>query len=216
MWKLLRDNPVNRRKFRLFCCRCARRHCHIYERSARENEHFRQIKPEVDDLCRQVITAVEDDKPESEFSEQVDRLFHLAPLRLFHDVRMTINGDVRRWISNLPHGIECDRGELVDLDDERRLRYQEEAELAGLFREVFGRLHFRPITVDPACMSWHNATVPAIAQRIYDERTFHDLPILADALEEAGCINPDILAHCRGGGEHVRGCWVVDLILGKN
>jgi hypothetical protein len=42
------------------------------------------------------------------------------------------------------------------------------------------------------------------------------MPILADALEEAGCDNVDILAHCRGGGEHVRGCWVVDLLLGKS
>ena len=41
------------------------------------------------------------------------------------------------------------------------------------------------------------------------------MPILADALEDAGCTNQDILNHCRGGGEHVRGCWVVDLLLGK-
>jgi hypothetical protein len=41
------------------------------------------------------------------------------------------------------------------------------------------------------------------------------MPILADALEDAGCDNADILQHCRGAGEHVRGCWVVDLVLGK-
>ncbi len=57
--------------------------------------------------------------------------------------------------------------------------------------------------------------VPKIAGTIYDERSFHDMPILADALEEAGCANTDILGHCRGDGPHVRGCWVVDLILGK-
>jgi hypothetical protein len=50
---------------------------------------------------------------------------------------------------------------------------------------------------------------------IYDERAFNRMPILADALEEAGCTNKDILDHCRSGGEHVRGCWAVDLILGK-
>ena len=53
------------------------------------------------------------------------------------------------------------------------------------------------------------------AQAIYDDRDFDRLPILADALEEAGCTNADILAHCRQPGEHVRGCWVVDLLLGK-
>jgi len=48
---------------------------------------------------------------------------------------------------------------------------------------------------------------------IYDDRAFDRLPILADALEEAGCEDQDILGHCRSGGEHVRGCWVVDGLL---
>jgi hypothetical protein len=54
-----------------------------------------------------------------------------------------------------------------------------------------------------------------MAQAIYNDRRFSDLPILADALEEAGCTDPDILTHCRGPGPHVRGCWVIDLLLGK-
>ena len=54
-----------------------------------------------------------------------------------------------------------------------------------------------------------------LAQAIYEERRFGDLPVLADALEEAGCTDADILSHCRGPGPHVRGCWVVDLLLGK-
>jgi hypothetical protein len=62
----------------------------------------------------------------------------------------------------------------------------------------------------------HNGgTAIKLAKAIYEERTFDRLPILADALEDAGCDNTDILAHCRSGGEHVRGCWVVDLLLGK-
>jgi hypothetical protein len=56
---------------------------------------------------------------------------------------------------------------------------------------------------------------PKITQGIYNDRAFDRLPILADALEDAGCDNADILNHCRQPGEHVRGCWVVDLILGK-
>jgi hypothetical protein len=50
---------------------------------------------------------------------------------------------------------------------------------------------------------------------IYDSRDFSAMPILADALQDAGCENTDILDHCRGSGPHVRGCWVVDLVLGK-
>jgi hypothetical protein len=55
-----------------------------------------------------------------------------------------------------------------------------------------------------------------MAQAIYDERAFDRMPILADALEEAGCPDQDFLGHCQSGGEHVRGCWVIDLLLGKS
>jgi hypothetical protein len=55
-----------------------------------------------------------------------------------------------------------------------------------------------------------------IARAIYDGRAFERMPILADALEDAGCGDADILRHCREPGEHVRGCWVVDLLLGKS
>ncbi|MBA4064130.1 MAG: hypothetical protein C0501_10535 [Isosphaera sp.] len=63
--------------------------------------------------------------------------------------------------------------------------------------------------------AWRTSTVLALAQGIYGERAFDRLPILADALQDAGCEDADILAHCRGPGPHARGCWVVDLVLGK-
>lgn len=81
----------------------------------------------------------------------------------------------------------------------------------GLIRCVFGN-PFHPVGFDPA---WRTPSLTAVAQAIYAERRFADMPILADALEEAGCTSADILDHCRNGQEHVRGCWVVDLILGK-
>jgi hypothetical protein len=84
-----------------------------------------------------------------------------------------------------------------------------------LLRDMVGPLPFRPVTIDPKWLSWNYGTIPAIARRIYDERAFHDLPILADALEDAGCTDQGILSHCRGDGPHARGCWVVDLILGR-
>lgn len=80
-----------------------------------------------------------------------------------------------------------------------------------LIRDIFGN-PFRPVAVVPA---WLTSTAVAIAQGIYADRAFERLPILADALQDAGCENADILAHCRGEGPHVRGCWVVDLVLGK-
>jgi hypothetical protein len=82
-------------------------------------------------------------------------------------------------------------------------------------RDLFGSLPFRSVTLDPMVFTWNGGTVPKLAQAIYGERRFGDLPILADALEEAGCSDQDILSHCRSEGPHVRGCWVVDLLLGK-
>jgi hypothetical protein len=64
--------------------------------------------------------------------------------------------------------------------------------------------------------SWLSTAVKALAQSMYEDCDFSTMPILADALEEAGCQNAEILAHCREPGEHVRGCWAVDLLLGKS
>jgi hypothetical protein len=83
-----------------------------------------------------------------------------------------------------------------------------------LLRDVFGN-PFRPVTIDSSWLTWNDSTVVKLAQAIYLDRAFDRLLILADALEEAGSTNADILDHCRQSGEHVRGCWVVDLLLGK-
>jgi hypothetical protein len=83
--------------------------------------------------------------------------------------------------------------------------------LGQLIRDVFGN-PLRPLVFDPA---WRTGSLVKLGRAIYQERTFDGLPILADALEDAGCHDADILGHCRQPGEHVRGCWVVDLILGK-
>ncbi|VTR92077.1 Uncharacterized protein OS=uncultured bacterium PE=4 SV=1 [Gemmata massiliana] len=88
---------------------------------------------------------------------------------------------------------------------------RDEVALCKLVREVFSN-PFRPVAFDP---SWLTSTVTQLAERIYQERSFDRMPILADALQDAGCNNEDVLNHCRRPGEHVRGCWVVDTILGK-
>jgi len=94
--------------------------------------------------------------------------------------------------------------------------------LAALLRDVFGPLAFRRIAADPAWLAWKDSTVAKLAQAAYDNRSLPSgrldpasLAVLADALEEAGCTNADVLGHLRGPGPHVRGCWAVDLLLGK-
>jgi hypothetical protein len=86
-------------------------------------------------------------------------------------------------------------------------------EVCDLTRDIIYPFQVMPFRT--LWLSWNNATIPKLAQSIYEERAFDRLPILADALEEAGCTNPDILQHCRQPREHVRGCWPVDLLLGR-
>jgi hypothetical protein len=85
-------------------------------------------------------------------------------------------------------------------------------EWGDLVRDIYGPNPFHPVTLEPA---WRTAAAVSLARVMYDTRDFAAMPILADALQDAGCDSADILAHCRGSGPHVRGCWVVDLVLGK-
>jgi hypothetical protein len=131
--------------------------------------------------------------------------------------------DVRLWLASMPwptnrrHWLA--RLTLVDkldlwsaVGDQARCRNPRVMHKhAAAIRCIFGPLPFRSITVDP---SWLTPTVKQLAHAIYEERAFDRLPVL-DALEEVGCEQPDILSHLRGGGEHCRGCWVVDLVLGR-
>jgi hypothetical protein len=90
----------------------------------------------------------------------------------------------------------------------------------GLLRDIFGHRKLPPVTIEPALLTWNGGAIPQMAQAIYEERGLHDdsfdnhrLAVLADALEEGGCSSRRVLDHCRSPGPHVRGCWVVDLIL---
>jgi hypothetical protein len=91
-----------------------------------------------------------------------------------------------------------------------RLSRQANADLhPALVREVFNPFH---AGIDP---SWLTSTVTALAQQMYESLEFSAMPILADALQDAGCDDVEVLGHCRGPGPHFRGCWVVDACLGK-
>jgi len=83
--------------------------------------------------------------------------------------------------------------------------------LSGKLRDIVAN-PFHPVTFD---LSWRSETVVLLARHMYESRDFSTMPIMADALQDAGCEDENILSHCRGTGPHVRGCWVVDLVLGK-
>jgi anti-anti-sigma factor len=71
----------------------------------------------------------------------------------------------------------------------------------------------RPRLIEPVWLAWNDGLIPRLARGVRDRRAFKDMPILGDALEEAGCTNADILTHCREPGEHVRDCWILAALL---
>ncbi len=80
-----------------------------------------------------------------------------------------------------------------------------------LFKDLYLATKWR----NPSILQWRTSTAVAITARMYESRDFGPMPILGDALQDAGCEDAAVLDHCRGPGPHVRGCWVVDLVLGK-
>jgi hypothetical protein len=94
---------------------------------------------------------------------------------------------------------------------------------AGLLRDIFGSLAFRPVNIHRDVLAWNDGTVRRIAEGLYEDRKLPEgtldtgrLAILADALLDAGCDDEEVLAHCREQeAVHTRGCWVLDLLLGK-
>jgi hypothetical protein len=118
-----------------------------------------------------------------------------------------VQATVRDGPDGIGHGVAAI---LVAKDAVKAIGPPENEVQTQLVRDIFGN-PFRPLTIDP---SWLTPTVKILAQRIYTDRSFDKMPILADALKKAGCANEEILGHCRGLGSHVRGCWALDLVLG--
>ena len=101
-------------------------------------------------------------------------------------------------------------GEPATAAERGAIRQEAQAQCA-LLRDVFGN-PFRVVKLKPV---WRTTDVLGLARAIDEDRAFDRLPLLADTLMDAGCDDDQILLHCRSGGPHVRGCWVVDLVLGK-
>ena len=105
--------------------------------------------------------------------------------------------------------VDCNHDAAAAIEGENM--FVERRRQTKYLRDIFGN-PFRPVPLDPR---WLTSTVVDLVQAIYDERAFDRMPILADALMDAGCDSDEIILHCRGDGPHVSGCWVVDLLLGK-
>jgi hypothetical protein len=129
------------------------------------------------------------------------------------------DGRTRLRLRNAAHiAYDClyliEGGEL----DEPLLRHlckQEKWPGGRLVREIAGN-PFRPVPLEPGWLSWNDCVILKLARAVYDGRTYDHLPILGDALEEAGCADAALLSHLRGPAPHVLGCHALDLLLGKS
>jgi hypothetical protein len=117
--------------------------------------------------------------------------------------------DVSRESADAAAGYSAAPGD--DYRDSTALDTERSAQ-AALVRDIFGSIPLRTIR---RTRKWLTSDVRSLAEGIYQDCAFDRMPILADALQDAGCDNEDILNHCRSEGVHVRGCWCVDLVLGK-
>jgi hypothetical protein len=124
-------------------------------------------------------------------------------------------GDLAAWGPATVSAKHLDNSTLGHWEAWEIIRDEKLRDATDLLRHIIGN-PFRPDTIDSFCLAWNDGTIVKMAQAIYVERWFSDMPILADGLEEAGCDSADILNHCRQPVEHFRGCWVLDLILGKS
>jgi hypothetical protein len=183
------DNFAETRKANLLCAACCRMHWGW-----------------LTDGCRSLVLAIERhaDRPAltdpdwGEFAEELQSSRDAAPEDLQAAFDALEDAAYTTWQIGTQFGGAAERKEQTPLA-----------------RDIFGN-PFRAVVVDPAWLAWSEGRVRRLAQSIYDDRAFDRLPVLADALEDAGCADRAVLDHCRSGGPHVRGCWVLDLLLGKN
>jgi hypothetical protein len=201
------------RRWRLFACACARRVTHfvenpdllqgleVAERYADGRASEAELRKAADLVDRWLENAPPDDVE-----------YHAGTA-----ISDSLESDklIRRWPGQRnPAVVAVAQRAEEEARDPAMVSQVELAFECAVLRDLFGN-PFRIVHFDPTWRTWNDGAIVGIARRIYDEQAFDNLPILADALEEAGCTEADILAHCREPGVHVRGCWVLDWLLGR-
>jgi len=194
------------RKLRLFACACVRRIWHLMT-----DVSARQAVEIAEEYADGLLAYAELKRAWNDTSKALrkakdmtwrDQRGHHAALEVVHPGISSCLGaaDSAAWVCG---------------DSYSESRRSERAAQASLLRDLFNHPS-HPVSIAASYLAWNDETIPKIAWTIYQESRFEDLPILADALEEAGCFNAQLLDHLRGPGPHVRGCWALDLILGKS
>jgi hypothetical protein len=210
----LPEDKKNHRKLRLWSCACCRRLGDLL--ADKRSWHAIEVaERKADGLA---------DKDEM---QKARKAAALVP-----QVRQKLRGTPAEWAASAPRWLlhpsafefsrtAAIRASIAMAESGATTRDAEDKLQFELLRDIFGNL-FRPVTIPPTVLAWDDAAVVRLAQAAYEERHLPSglldnarLAVLADALEEAGCDDRQILEHLRSGGDHVRGCFVVDLILAK-
>lgn len=205
---------ASERKLRLFACACCRRAWHLmtdarHRRVVEAAERFAddpQCEAEFADAIQAVI-PLWGNLPEQHEGDAIARYMTSA-------TRHLESATAAPWAASFAaRGLACQAGAEQDSRWVAAYRAEEEMQ-CRLLRDIIGDPS-RPFQFDAAWLSGPGAPAVAQARAIYDEDRFADLPLLADTLERAGCHDSAVLDHCRGSSIHVRGCWVVDALLGR-
>lgn len=197
---------VSDRQFRLFACACVRRVWHLLadERSQRAVETAERYADGLAD--RQQLIAAKDEareaKRQSRWPKCPDTIYRAASAA--QDATRDSGRSAAHNCVWEASRAKCERD--TNRCDESELIHQ-----AILLRDIVSN-PFRPVAIDPSSRS---LSVVGLAQTIYDDRAFNRMPDLGEALNRVGCREELILDHCRQTDSHVLGCWVIDLILGK-
>jgi hypothetical protein len=210
------QSKASERKLRLFACACCRRIDHLltldpYQKALDLAEKYADQPPAVSRF-KSANTRLWKARQGLSSTHQHDA----AMTAVIHCFHVGVE-EFAQWAAETAFDAEALEGYEETPDSEpnyAHLRATHRSALSDQSRllvDIIGN-PFRPVTLDA---SWLASTVHALATRIYDEKAFDRMPILADALQDAGCDNEDILNHCRQASEHVRGCWVVDLVLDR-
>ena len=195
MARLLESGDPDPRRWQLFACACCWR-----------------ILPMLDDRSRQAVAIAERHAEGLATAEEVADACHQAHCAIVAtwqpgmDPCLEYAAAAIHYALNHPQSARAYAALATGggQDAERRVQ-------ADLLRDVFGN-PFRPARLDAA---WRTPTVLAIAADIYHNDAFSEMPVLGDALEDAGCDDSDVLDHARHARPHVRGCWLVEGLLAR-
>lgn len=184
----------NPRKYRLFACACCHRIWHLLKH----------------ELSRQALKTCEDFADGLTGAIQLERALREAAMVPGWASVAVANSAVDQI--HLSAAAAAQAARVAEGDPHWQSQHHRHCELLHC---IFGHIYHSQ-KIDPSWLRWNDQCVYKIAQGIYAERRFDDMPILGDALEDAGCDDEAILGHCRENTLHARGCWVVDLILAKH